>query len=269
VALLAGIVYPTVACLRIYPRPIVHAQGEAALAHASAPIPALPITCLGHAVRAIVDASAVTALGIVAVVGLLASQPFMLRANQFLGIKAQHAVPLLIVAFAALVGGPALEGERWTRYRHRVTAALNRIYHEPARFGVLLLGLVALAALVLIVARTGNDAGVGVSATELKTRALLDRILPVRPRTKEFLVGHPFLILGIAWWWRGRRRLALPCFVVGSIGQVSLLNTFCHIHTPLIVSAWRDLLGLILGVALGGGLFLLIERVAPPPEQEA
>jgi hypothetical protein len=261
VALLAGIVFPTVACLRIYPRSSPAA--EAPLPHTAALTPA----CLMRAIRAMVDASAITALGIIAVVGLLASRPFMLRANQFLGIKAQHAVPLLIVAFAALVGGPALEGERWARYRHRVSAALNRIYQEPARFGVLLLGIVALAALALVVARTGNDAGVGVSATELKARALLDRILPVRPRTKEFLVGHPALILGLAWWWRGRRRLALPCFVVGCLGQVSLLNTFCHIHTPLIVSAWRDLLGLIIGVALGGGLFLLIERVAPTPER--
>ena len=115
----------------------------------------------------------------------------------------------------------------------------------------------------------GNDAGVGVSGAELKGRAILDRILPVRPRTKEFLVGHPLFILGIAWWWRGRRRLGLPCLVFGSLGQVSLLNTFCHIHTPLVISVWRGGVGLVLGVLLGAAVFLLAERFTPPPRERS
>jgi hypothetical protein len=38
------------------------------------------------------------------------------------------------------------------------------------------------------------------------------------------------------------------------IGQLSILNTFSHIHTPLLVSMWRTLLGLVLGFALGWGV---------------
>ena len=133
------------------------------------------------------------------------------------------------------------------------------MHDEPARFGLLLIGLIALAAFLLIVARTGNDSGVGASGPEMKLRALMDHIFPARPRTKEFLLGHPAFVLAIAWWWRGRRRLAIPAFVVGSIGQASLLNTFCHIHTPLIISLWHGIGGLVLGVGVGVGLFLLGE----------
>ncbi len=61
-----------------------------------------------------------------------------------------------------------------------------------------MVGIVALVALALFVARSGNDPGVGVSATELKVRSLLDKYLLVRPRTKEFLLGHPALLLGLA-----------------------------------------------------------------------
>src|SRR5262249_50789545 len=133
------------------------------------------------------------------------------------------------------------------------------------RVGQLLLALVALAALLLIVARTGNEPGVGVSGVELRFRSVLDRALPVRPRTKEFLVGHPAFILGLALWLRGRRRIAMPLFVVGVIGQVSILNTFCHIHTPLVLSLIRDVSGLVIGAVIGLILFWIIERALPPP----
>ncbi len=265
IALLAGIAYPAAACLLVFPRSkrgFEHKGSE----YEESLGPVLPIgTCISQAVRGIAIASAVTALGIIEVVGLLASRPFMLRASQFLGIKAQHGVPMLIVAIVALTGGVALQGESAKHYRQRVIEKVQAILDEPARFGILLLGIVALAAFLLVVARTGNDAGVGVSGVELKMRAILDRFLVVRPRTKEFLIGHPAFILALCWWARGRRRLALPCFVIGSIGQVSLLNTFCHIHTPLIASLWRDGLGLVIGTGFGILLFLIGEKLLPAP----
>jgi hypothetical protein len=132
----------------------------------------------------------------------------------------------------------------------------------------LALALIALVALAMIVARTGNEPGVGVSGVELKFRSLLDRFLPARPRTKEFLLGHPALVLGLAFWLRGRRRWALPLLVIGVVGQVSLLNTFCHIHTPLMLSVVREVTGLIAGAAIGLALFWAIDRVAPPPLRE-
>jgi hypothetical protein len=262
VALLAGIVFPTAACLWTFPRSRAGTRAWPETLDRSR-----IATCVESAARGLALASAITVIGIVHVIGLLATRPFMLQANQFLGIKAQHAVPVLIVALAALVG-VTVPGETWLRFKARAVERLSVAWNEPARFGLLLLGLVAVVGLAFVVARTGNDSGVGVSGFELKARALLDRLLPVRPRTKEFLVGHPAFLLGLAWWWRGRRRWAIPCFVVGSLGQVSLLNTFCHIHTPLIVSAWRDGIGLVLGTLIGIGLFCLVEWFVPPPPED-
>jgi hypothetical protein len=249
VALLAGIVFPTAACLWNFPSEPPLARSRTAFSAA-----------LGG-VGALWKASSITALGILLVVGLLATRPFMVKASQFLGIKAQHGVPVLIVALAALAGGAALQGETWANYKARAVRAARSVLAEPARYGTLLLGLVALVALMVALARTGNDSGVGVSGFEMKMRAVLDRILPVRPRTKEFLIGHPAFVLGLAWCLRGRRNLGIPLYVVGSLGQVSLLNTFCHIHTPLIISAWRDVTGLILGALIGLAGFLLLENL--------
>ncbi len=259
VALVAGLIFPTLACLR---RDLLAPQVSTTGIHQGLGASAV------SSLRGLLAASCVTAIGIVYVVGLLATRPFMLKANQFMGIKAAHAVPLVVIVACAIFGLPALDrpwGEEWAKIRQRASA----IFVEPARIGQLLLALLALATLAMIVARTGNEPGVGVSGLELKFRSLLDKVLPVRPRTKEFLIGHPAFILGLALWYRGRRRWALPLFVVGVIGQVSILNTFCHIHTPLVLSSIRDLTGLLAGAVIGIAVFWLVERLATPIPQRS
>ena len=42
---------------------------------------------------------------------------------------------------------------------------------------------------------------------------------------------------------RGMRQWAAPLIVIGSIGLVSALNTFCHIHTPIQLSVFRIING--------------------------
>ncbi len=264
VALLAGIVFPTIACLRTFPRfaPSDPAERDKSDAGAIYALPLRPIHCISRAIRSLALASSITALGIALVIGLLATRPFIVRANQFLGIKAQHAVPLVIIALVMLTGGAALRGETWAQHGRRLQTKLRELLAEPARFGLLIGAGVALFAFMVVVERTGNDSSVGASGGELKLRAVLETLLVARPRTKD-LVGHPAFLLAIAWAWRGRRRLVAPAFLAGCIGQVSLLNTFCHIHTPLIISLWRDGLGLLIGVLSGSVIFLLLELVLP------
>jgi hypothetical protein len=255
VALLAALVYPTLACLR---RDLLTPGSANRLSTLNAG------GSMVAAIKGIIEASLVTAIGIVSVVGLLASRPFIVKANQFLGIKAAHAVPLLIIGALAIAGLPRLD-RSWSVEKAALKERLGRFFSEPMRVGQLVLALVALIVLAMIVARTGNEPGVGVSGIELKFRALLDKILPVRPRTKEFLIGHPAFIFALALWYRGRRKWAIPLFVVGVIGQVSILNTFCHTHTPLHLSLIRDLTGLVFGTVIGLVVFWLTERIWREP----
>ena len=44
---------------------------------------------------------------------------------------------------------------------------------------------------------------------------------------------------------------ALPLLLVGVIGQVGMLNSFCHLHTPIRVTLLRTWNGLWLGALLG------------------
>jgi hypothetical protein len=121
--------------------------------------------------------------------------------------------------------------------------------------------LLALIIIGLMIARSGNEAGIGVSPIELKFRAILDKVLGVRPRTKEFLVGYPLLFVGIACALHGRRREAAVLVTIGSIGLVSVVNTFCHIHTPLVLSSLRTINGFVVGAVIGIVLWCVLKKL--------
>lgn len=191
-----------------------------------------------------------TLLGALSVVGLLSSAEATVKVVEFSGIKAQQVGTILLIA-AMLVFGVSSRGGRSAAIARVKTRAMS-IWNEPLKIGWSILAVLALVALAMLIARSGNDAGIGVSPMELKFRALLDQLLGTRPRTKEFLVGHPALFLGLGLLSLRRIRWAVPLLIVGAIGQVSIINTFCHLHSPLLVSAVRMLNGIWTGALVAG-----------------
>ena len=191
-----------------------------------------------------------TLLGALSVVGLLSSAEATVKVVEFSGIKAQQVGTILLIA-AMLVFGVSSRGGRSAAIARVKTRAMS-IWNEPLKIGWSILAVLALVALAMLIARSGNDAGIGVSPMELKFRALLDQLLGTRPRTKEFLVGHPALFLGLGLLSLRRLRWAVPLLIVGAIGQVSIINTFCHLHSPLLVSAVRVLNGIWTGALVAG-----------------
>lgn len=228
------------------------------------PLPHSPILPLSHSpalpIRLFLRMSIATLAGSLLIVGLLGDSRFLIKYDQFIGIKAAHLLPLLglVVLLAAGMLTPA---STWAEQRERARAHIRSLLSEPVFiWQVLALGAALVVALLLVL-RTGNDPGVGVSPMELKIRAILDRILYVRPRTKEFLIGHPAMIVAL-WAALSRRRwLWAPALLLGAIGQVSLINTFCHIHTPLALSLARVWIGIALGAVLGGVVVALLRRL--------
>jgi hypothetical protein len=195
-------------------------------------------------------------MGALHIVGLLAETPFLVKADQFAGVKAAHALPMLLVLvfYTAWVVG------RWDFWREWLA--------RPVLWGQALLALVILGAVGLMLIRTGNEAPGAVPDWELRLRALLESIMQVRPRTKEFLIGHPALVVGAWMLLTGRTRFLPLAMFLATIGQASMVNTFCHLHSPLLVSLQRTGWGILLGVGLGllalGVLRPLITPTARP-----
>lgn len=203
--------------------------------------------------------SIISWLGALFVVGLLSSRMATVKITGFSGIKAQQAGAILIIAVIYYLDVSSRGGLHAAKAR--VKARATALWNQPLTLGGIIIALIALIALAFLLARSGNDPGVGVSGLELKFRALLDRLLLVRPRTKEFMIGHPALLIGIALAAMRKPRWALPMIIVGTVGQVSIVNTFCHLHTPLSVSLLRVVNGLWTGIVVAVVIAWIVDRL--------
>jgi len=254
VALLAAVVFPTLAFV-LFPQPIGAFEDHAHALVRNRRLAVVP--ALGE----FAAISAVTLVGAVMVAGLLSELPFMIKTAGFAGIKAATVVPLLLVSLVYLTG---MTGEypTWQQERDAVTERVRAFLSEPLRVWHTVAMLGGLVLIALVVARSGNDSGLGASELELRFRALLDRYLGARPRTKEFMLGHPALLLGLAMATLPRwRPWALPLVLLGIIGQVGMLNSFCHLHTPLKLTVLRTFHGLWAGGIIGWILICLWQGV--------
>lgn len=258
-ALLAALAFPMLSLLQVVPR---GAPGGR-VGDGAGVVPAA-----GHEMGRVILASigrlwklsAMTALGGVLVAALLSQWAFMLEVRGFLGVKPAHVIPVVVLALL-LAAADAPHGELWPRLRAWARQPLLLEYG----IAVILVGV----AVVFALGRTGNAGLPALGGLEVKSRTILEHLVVARPRTKEYLIGHPFMVLTFALMALGMRRWVLPAAVLGAIGQVGLINSFSHIHTPLVYVVLRTLYALIFGSAIGAVLVAVVlwnrRRSAHPP----
>ncbi|HEY0072947.1 MAG TPA: DUF5693 family protein [Abditibacteriaceae bacterium] len=232
-------------------------------------------------ISVLVRTSLLTICGGLMTVALLNKWTYMSKTDEFLGEKATQLLPLIIV-------GVMMAGKI---FPHRVIAVNARVARENALSNVralldnpftvryLLIGFTVLVAGYIWIARTGNDSGMDISPFELKMRAVLETALVARPRTKEFLIGNPALLLAVYFGMKRRWLLFLGATIAATIGQADLYNTMCHIHTPLLYSLLRSFhagwIGALIGIAaiwfLDEGRKIWVSRVLnqSPPDDPA
>lgn len=196
--------------------------------------------------------SAISLVGGLQVAGLLTGLAYMLHLNLFTGVKLSVFLPIFIAGFLMM------------NHLTPVKKSLN----QPVVWGTLFSALFGIALLAFMNSRTGNDNPAGVSGLELQFRNLLDQLLFARPRTKEFMIGHPILLIGLLAWARAPKTsnwhtIAALCIAAGAIGQTSVVNTFCHLHTPIDLSLGRVVTGHIAGCILGALGWVALHRFIP------
>jgi hypothetical protein len=174
----------------------------------------------------------------------------MLRLTPFSGVKLTLLLPPVLILANDL--------------KQRVhPESLSQILRRPPRWGELLLVALLLVAAFILAVRSDNVSSV--PGWEISFRDMLERALGVRPRTKEFLVGYPCLVIYHALVRRGWAARYREVFRVGaSLAFASAINAFCHFHTLLPLTLIRVVNGWWLGLVVGFVAIVLIDYIGGP-----
>lgn len=239
--LLAAMVFPVLGFLENRPRALRPALlGIAGGRAAPSETASTPVQGMGLWIAAVLYAFA----GVVFVAALGSNPRSILALEPFKGVSLTLIVPPLLVALSFVPKA----------YK----AALNALYSYPLRLGEVVLAVVGLAVVALALLRRGNDAsGSIVPGWELQLRAFLQDVM-VRPRFKE-IFAHALAPITLLLPWPAWLKNCLLILV--SVGVASILNTFSHYHTPLTISFFRVLNGIIIGLIVGFIGVAVVRRV--------
>jgi len=248
-ALLAALIFPTLGVCSLRLRDHPH------------PRPAL------RGLGLFIGLSLVSTFGGLMVAAFLTDLPHLSGVELFRGVKLAQFLPILVVAF--VFAARSMRSYREVRLEMgehsgqwpALRAGIQEMLGYAVRYWHVLAILFGVAAVAMLLMRSGNEPLLPVPGLEVKLRALLDNLLGVRPRSKEIFFAHPLMVVALIWLASGARRGLWVALTAGMIGQVSIINTFCHLHTPLVVALTRTGHGLWIGL-LGGLVLWAIIRIA-------
>lgn len=194
-------------------------------------------------------AVALSLIGASFVGAILGDIRFMLEIDIYKGVKLTFILPILLMFVLCIRRYSLFEGDDENK---NVLMRLESILSRPLTLKVLFAAAVTGFIAWVFIGRSGHTAGVPVPDIEIKLRLFLEEVMYARPREKEFLVGHPAFYLAAFAVYNKFPRLISVAFILGAvIGQGSLVQTFAHMRTPIIMSYVRALDGLVLGAAMG------------------
>ena len=193
---------------------------------------------------------------------ILADSRFLLEIDIYRGVKLTFIMPLVLMTILYVKRYDML-GVMGAGVNVAVSR-VNDLLNKPITFKhIALLGVLGII-LLYFVARSGHSAGVPVAAIEVKMRLFLEQLMYARPRQKEFMIGHPaFFLAAYAAYYNAPRLMqyALTCGAV--IGQASLVQTFCHMRTPVFMSTVRAIDGYAMGAVIGIMMVAVIAIAMP------
>ncbi len=178
---------------------------------------------------------------------LLSGLDYYINSLIFRGIKISLILPIMysVAAYGLIF---IEEKGDWMK------KAVNFLNKEIRVYWVILgAGLMVVALIYLI--RSGNVTSI--SPIEAFMRNSIADVMAARPRTKEFLIGWPALVLFVYYVKNSNIHLLKWGFAVGSsILFASVINSFCHVFTSAEIIYSRLFNGLLIGAVVS--LFVIL-----------
>jgi hypothetical protein len=186
--------------------------------------------------------------------GLISAAPissvqYMLEIDIFRGVKAAQLLPMVfyVVAYLAFFG----YGENKKKIGRLEFQDIKELFNLRVKVWMVVLGLVVAGMGAYYILRTGHSSTLEVLSLEMVIRNIMEDLLVARPRTKEFLIAFPAIIMMVYASVRRFKLWTILFGLAGVIGMTSVANTFQHIRTPLYLGLYRTSYGLLLGILLG------------------
>ncbi|TYR76003.1 hypothetical protein FZC79_07570 [Rossellomorea vietnamensis] len=202
----------------------------------------------------------ISIIGILLVVGLLNGSEFILGLEMFRAVILVYIIPIAVITLYILV--KVIKDSKLPK-EIKFSISLDKpVLYGHLLFFVIFIGILVIVALVgdYYLDRSGNS---GTASTlEISIRQKLEELLFVRPRTKEFLIGFPLYILGL-YLIGAKKTWGIILLIPGTIGFLSIMNTFNHFHIPLYISTLRTVYSIILGYLIGLFLIYLYKKRKP------
>jgi hypothetical protein len=203
-----------------------------------------------HGIGGLVITVLLSMVGGMYVAAVLGDVRFFLEMEIFRGVKITFVAPLLLITVVYLTRYNLLASEQ--EEGKGIWQQVVRLLNYPVYVKTIFAFAVAAIGAWVFIGRSGHTAGVPVLDVELKMRAFLERAMYARPRGKEFMIGHPAFFLAVMALYRQWPRVVHYCLVVvATIAQGSLVETFAHLRTPVLMSFVRGIDGMIAGIAMG------------------
>ena len=185
----------------------------------------------------------ITLVGCFLVVAVMSDISYLSSITQFFGVKLSFMIPLFLICLFFFLRPHRLKS---------IFYVFHRLSYVPVRTGALITVMFCILFIALYLLRSGNYISLHIPIFEFKMREGLEQIFFIRPRTKEFLIGYPFLLFAFVFVDRRLSRNWVWFFNgLGSVALISVINSFCHIHTPILISLIRTGTGLALGLLIG------------------
>ncbi len=178
--------------------------------------------------------------GSIAMGTMLSGIDYYINNNIFRGIKLSLIIP---VFYTALVYYFMFIKNSQTSIFDDVKKVFNA---QIKVYWVIIAGIISGVGIYYII-RSGNVSEI--SGIEKTMRTAVTELFAARPRTKEFLIGYPALVLLVYYVKHVNVHLMKWLLAIAtSILAASVTNSFCHVFTDYTTIVQRTLNGLLLGI---------------------
>ncbi len=200
----------------------------------------------------------IAVVGGVYIGAILSASKYVLKLDTFRGVKISFLLPLVIWGFTYVI--------KIGFYRDKADNPLPLLeqcklfFEEKVTVKYVVIVGAILSALAFMVMRSGNTMTSSAGTLELAFRSFLEKYLVARPRTKE-LIAFPILFLIPYLAKFKNKEFVFLAMGVGMIGVENIINSFCHIRMPVLITSLSTIYSLIFAIIIGSICVVVVERV--------